>query len=185
MTAHCAIAVPSADYLVEAGSRGGVVEHVEGMRGDAVQVGVIAPKQLDEERFLGLEMVVQAAGLDSGRVGDVVQRGPQARRGDQRCGGLQHLGAPGAVVAAGLRSRALSPLLTPVTIVAKLSGWPNESLVNAIRKRARCLRLGGLAAMSAYGRCVAETWALQLPTVKGVDHAGAAALKGTVVRTKY
>jgi hypothetical protein len=77
--------------------------------GDAVQVGVIPPEQLDEDRFLGLEMVIQAARQNSGRVGDLLERSTQARGRDQRRGRLQYLGAPGAVVVgvSGIRRRHL------------------------------------------------------------------------------
>ena len=95
----------------------------ERLVGDAVQVGVVAPEQLDEDRFLGFEMVIQAAGENSCRVGDLLQRGAQPRTGDQRRGGLQDLGPPGAVVigVSGVLSAShqrtphnTSRLLTPV-----------------------------------------------------------------------
>ena len=94
---------------VEAGPGGGVVELALGLLGDSIKVRVVAPEQLDEDRFLRLEMVIQAAREDSGRIGDFLKRGAQARAGDQRCSGLQYLGPPAAVVVgvSGIRRRHL------------------------------------------------------------------------------
>ena len=59
---------------VERGQRRRIVQPAEGLLGDAIQIVVVAPKQLDEDRFLGLEMVIEAAGQDSRGVGDLLQR---------------------------------------------------------------------------------------------------------------
>ncbi len=94
---------------VERGQRCGIVQAALRVLGDAIQIVVIAPEQLDEDRFLGFEMVVEAAGENACGVGDLLQRGAQTRRRDQQGSGLQDLGAPGAVVVcvAGMPRRHL------------------------------------------------------------------------------
>ena len=98
---------------------------VQRLLGDAVEIGVIAPEQLDQDRFLGLEMVIEAARQDSRGVGDLLQRGTQTRGGDQRCGGLQNLGAARAVVigVAGIRSASPGEPHNTFTAPDSLMGW--------------------------------------------------------------
>ena len=75
--------------------RVGFVEPLQCGLADAIQVGVIPPGQLDEDRFLGVEVVVETARENPRGVGDLLQGGAQARGRDHRVGGLQDLGAPG------------------------------------------------------------------------------------------
>src|SRR5262245_58605800 len=58
---------------------------------------MIAPDQLDQDRFLGFEVVIQASREDSGGVGNLVEGGTQARGGDQRSRRLQDLGSPSSI----------------------------------------------------------------------------------------
>ncbi len=60
---------------VERRPRVGLVQPGLGAFGDAVEVLVVAAEQLDEDRFLGFEMVIEAARQDSRGVGDFLQRG--------------------------------------------------------------------------------------------------------------
>ncbi len=71
-----------------------LVETFQSQLADAVQVCVIAPDQLDEDRFFGVEVVVEAAREDARRIGDLLQRGPKAGRGDDGVRRLENLGAP-------------------------------------------------------------------------------------------
>jgi hypothetical protein len=61
----------------EARSRDGVVECLEGVVGHPVEVVVIAPEEFDQQRLLAVEVVIQAARLYSGCLGDVMHRRPQ------------------------------------------------------------------------------------------------------------
>ena len=71
-----------------------LIETLQCHLADAVQVCVITPDQLDEDGFLGVEVVVQAAREDARSVGDLLQRGPKAGRGDDGVRRLENLGAP-------------------------------------------------------------------------------------------
>ncbi len=82
----------------EPGPGAGIVQSVQRLLGDVIEIGVVTPKQLDKQRLFGREMVVQAAGLNAGGVGDVVHRGTQSRSGDQRRRDLQDFSAPGSIV---------------------------------------------------------------------------------------
>src|SRR5262245_16019206 len=91
---------------------------------DATQVGVIAADQLDEERLLGFEVMIQAARQDPGGVGNFLQRGAQARGGDDRSRGSKDLGSASSVRGSGTgRERAR---LLP-------SGSPLRCHANALR----------------------------------------------------
>jgi hypothetical protein len=59
--------------LFSDGARVGFIEALQRRLPDAVQVSVVAPDQLDEDGFLGVEVVVQAAGEDARSVGDLLQ----------------------------------------------------------------------------------------------------------------
>ena len=75
----------------------GFVEACQRTLADAVEVGVIPPDQLNEDRLLRIEVVVEAAREDACGVGYLLQRAAQARRGDDRVRGLENLGAPRCV----------------------------------------------------------------------------------------
>ena len=47
--------------------------------GEGVEVGAVALDQLDDDRVLGVEVVVEAPGLDAGGIRDLFQRGAKAR----------------------------------------------------------------------------------------------------------
>ncbi len=61
---------------------------------DAVQVCVIAPDQLDEDGFLGVKVVVEAAREDARSVGDLLQRSTKTGRRDDGVRRLEDLRAP-------------------------------------------------------------------------------------------
>ena len=71
-----------------------LVETLQRQLADAVQVCVIAPDQLDEDGFLGFEVVVEAAREDARSIGDLLQRSTKTRRGDDGVRRLEDLGAP-------------------------------------------------------------------------------------------
>ena len=71
-----------------------LIETFQCQLADAVQVGVIAPDQLDEDGFLGVEVVVEAAREDARSVGDLLQRGTKTGRRDDGVRRLEDLGAP-------------------------------------------------------------------------------------------
>ncbi len=64
--------------LCEPGTRGRVVERVKRVVRNAVEVFVVPAEQFDEQSFLGLEVVVEAACLDAGGISDVVHRGAKS-----------------------------------------------------------------------------------------------------------
>ena len=55
-----------------------VVEAVDGLLGDPIEVVLVAADELDDDRFLGLEVVVEAPGQDSRGVGDLFEGRAQA-----------------------------------------------------------------------------------------------------------
>ena len=61
---------------------------------DAVQVSVIAPDQLDEDGFLGVKVVVEAAREDACSVGDLLQRCTKTGRRDDGVRRLEDLRSP-------------------------------------------------------------------------------------------
>ena len=67
------------------------VQGRERLLGDRVEIGPIALHQLDDDRLLRLEVVVEAPGQDAAGVGDVLQRGPEARRREQVGRGVEEL----------------------------------------------------------------------------------------------
>ena len=69
----------------------GTPERLERLLGDVVEVGLIPLDQLDDQCFLRREVVVEASREDPARVGDLLQRGSQARRREQFRGGLEDL----------------------------------------------------------------------------------------------
>ena len=78
---------------------------------DTVQVCVIAPDQLDEDGFLGVEVVIEAAREDARGVGDLLQRGTKTARRDDGVRRLEDLRAPRHIdrrlsVTAGISRRA-------------------------------------------------------------------------------
>jgi hypothetical protein len=77
--------------LRETRPAGRFVKSPQSLVRDTVQVVVVPPEQLDQKSFFRVEVVVEAARLDSGCVSDVVQRGSQARRRDERCRRLEYL----------------------------------------------------------------------------------------------
>ncbi len=79
----------------------GTVQPGLGLPGDAVEVLVIPLEQFHQDRFLGFEMVVQAARQNAGRIRDLLQRRTEARRGDQRGSGLEDLGPARAILSSG------------------------------------------------------------------------------------
>ena len=64
--------------LCEPGTRGRVVEGVKRVVRNAVEVFVVPAEQFDEQCFLGLEVVIEAACLDAGGFCDVVHRGAKS-----------------------------------------------------------------------------------------------------------
>jgi hypothetical protein len=64
---------------------------------DAIQIGVVTPDQLDQDGFFGFEVVIQASRQDPGGVGDFLERGAQARGGDQRSRRFEDFAAASAV----------------------------------------------------------------------------------------
>ena len=74
---------------------------------DAIQIGVIAPDQLDQDRFLGFEVVIQASRENPGGVGDLLEGGAQSRGGDQRSRRFEDLGSASSI--AGLLRRTTPP----------------------------------------------------------------------------
>ncbi len=99
--------------LVEGRPEFRIVEPALCLVGDSVQIFVVAAQQLDEDRFFGVEMVIEAAGKNACGVSDFLQRRPQPRGRDDRRRGLQDLGATRAVVVgvagAQLRRHARPP----------------------------------------------------------------------------
>ncbi len=67
------------------------VERVEGFLGDTIEVVVIPVHELDDDGLFRIEMVIQAAGQNAARVGDVRERRPESGRGEQLRGGLENL----------------------------------------------------------------------------------------------
>ena len=78
---------------------------------DAIEIGVIAPDQLDQDGFLGLEVVIEAARQDAGGVGDLLEGGAQAGGRDQGRGRVEDLGAARSV--AGLLRLRTPPASRP------------------------------------------------------------------------
>ena len=72
----------------------GLIETFQRELADAVQVCVIAPDQLDEDGFLGVEVVVEAAREDARGVGDLLQRSTKSGRRDDGVRRLEDLRAP-------------------------------------------------------------------------------------------
>ena len=68
-----------------------LVQRVERLLGHPVEVVLVAAHQLDDDRFLGVEVVIEAARQDSRGVGDLLERGPQAGRGKHGRRRLEHL----------------------------------------------------------------------------------------------
>ena len=58
---------------------------------DGVEVVVIALDELDDDRFLRVEVVVEASRQDAARVGDLLQRRSQARRREEGGRGVEDL----------------------------------------------------------------------------------------------
>ena len=79
------------------GPRVRFVESLLGDFPDAIQISVIAPDQLDQDRFLGFEVVIQASRENPGGVGNLLEGGAQTRGGDQRSRRLKDLGAPSSI----------------------------------------------------------------------------------------
>jgi hypothetical protein len=52
---------------------------------------VVAIDELDDDRFLGVEVVVEAARQDAAGVGDLLERRPQSRRREQATGHVENL----------------------------------------------------------------------------------------------
>ena len=90
-TAHSAIAVPKVTSRSGNGSASGLSKRLHCLLGQHVEVGVIPLDQLDDQRFLRLEMVIEAPGKDPAGVGDLLERRAKARRGEQRGRGVQDL----------------------------------------------------------------------------------------------
>ena len=84
------------DDLLGSGSRV-CVQSLLGDLPDAIQIGVIAPDQLDQDGFLGFEVVIQASREDPGGVRDLLEGGAQARGGDQRGRRFEDLGSASAI----------------------------------------------------------------------------------------
>ena len=61
------------DDLLGDGAVVGFVQPRLGVEPDPIQVVLVAPDQLDEDRFFGLEVVVQAPGENACGVGDFLQ----------------------------------------------------------------------------------------------------------------
>jgi len=67
------------------------VERVRGRLGDTVEVVAVALDELDDDRLLRVEVVVQAARQDPGRIRDLSERCAQARRCEEGGGRLEDL----------------------------------------------------------------------------------------------
>jgi hypothetical protein len=65
----------------------GIVKSLEHRLADVRQIGVVTPNQLDEQGFLGFEMMIKTAGQDPCFVGDLLQRCAQSRSCDDRVRG--------------------------------------------------------------------------------------------------
>jgi hypothetical protein len=146
--------------LPETRPAGGFVKSPQRLVRDTVEIVVVSPEQLDEQSFFRLEVVVEAARLDSGRMSDVVHRGSQARCRDQRCRRLEYLCAPSSVVGALPGRRFPAPARhrhagLPSPVLFTDSNVPrsdrNQGLVDAIKRSTvaadrtlglRLLRLG-------------------------------------------
>ena len=128
----------------------GVVESLQCGLADAIEVGVVAPDQLDEDRFLRLEVVIETAREDPRGIGDLLQRGAQTRRCDDGVRGLQDLGAPGRVAAGGsatavgcatvdfgapVRRRLASRLIGVPSVAGTLNALGRKSLPTPIDER--------------------------------------------------
>ena len=61
------------DDLLRDGAVVGFVQPRLGFEPDAIQVVLVAADQLDQDRFFGLEVVIQASGENACRVGDFLQ----------------------------------------------------------------------------------------------------------------
>ena len=79
------------------GSSVGSARFLPGDLPDAIQIGVIAPDQLDQDGFLGFEVVIQASREDPAGVRDLLEGSPQTRGGDQRRRRFEDLGSAGAI----------------------------------------------------------------------------------------
>src|SRR4030095_1912913 len=79
------------------GSRVRRVESLLGDLPDAIQIGVITPDQLDQDGFLGFEMVIQAPRQDPSGVGNLLEGGAQTGGGDQRSSSLEDFGSAGSI----------------------------------------------------------------------------------------
>ena len=69
---------------------------------DAIQIGVISPDQLDQDRLFGFEVVIQASRENSCGVGNLLEGRAQTRGSDQRGRRLQDLGSPSPIGGPGL-----------------------------------------------------------------------------------
>ena len=85
------------DDLFRNGPRVRFVRSLLGDLPDAIQIGVIAPDQLDQDGFFGFEVVIQASREDPGGVGDLLEGGAQSRGGDQRGRRFEDLGSASAI----------------------------------------------------------------------------------------
>jgi hypothetical protein len=85
------------DDLLGDRSRIGLVESFQCSVTDAIELGVVTPGQLDEDRFLRLEVVVEAAREDPGGVGDLLQGRAKAGRCDDGVRRQQDLGPPSRI----------------------------------------------------------------------------------------
>ena len=72
-------------------SRIGSIERLERLAREVVEVGLVALDQLDDDRFLRVEVVVEAPRQDAAGVGDLLQRRAQALRREQRRRGVEDL----------------------------------------------------------------------------------------------
>jgi hypothetical protein len=72
----------------------GPLQVVERPLGDVVQIGPVALDELDDDRFLGLEVVIQAAGQDAAGIRDLLDGRPQPGGGEQPRGCLEDLRSP-------------------------------------------------------------------------------------------
>ena len=72
-------------------ARSALAELLEGDLCLAVEVGVIAPDQLDDDRLFGLEVVIQAPGLDAACLSDLLECRSKSRGGEHVGCGVENL----------------------------------------------------------------------------------------------
>jgi hypothetical protein len=93
-----------------------LVEPLAGDVADVIEIGVVAPDQLDQDRFLGLEVVIEAARQDPCGVGDLLEGGAQTRGRDQRSGGLEDLGSTRSFGVGGSRAECVGGIRGPLRL---------------------------------------------------------------------